>query len=307
MRIKALVWISCIFLAIIVLLTIAFFSRKPVLLVTDRPFELLYGEKRSRQRQYTLSLQLFRRIKTIRVAEDAGPDLVAQAAESLSRRPFAVLFPYRYREGAKRYLRDRPYLNVIILGGRNREENPLPGPNDHPAPLWLFTDTETDLFRAGAISGLFALGEGVGTHWNIALYMERPSEMNSNAFSRGVAEYWPAGPLFSPDNSEHSLICAVLVNSFHFSEENSHRALIFFSWMDPLMASGKTLAVFDDSPWTQIRAALALLQSGYDSTDGLNIIPSEIIVIGEEIMPKSLQFEVNKVKNLRYWPENADN
>ena len=307
MRKKALIWIPCIFLAIFALPAIAFFSRKPVLLVTDTPFELLYGEKRSKQRQYSLSLQLFRWIKTIRIAEDAGPDLVAQAAASLSRRPFAAIFPYRYREGAQRYFRDRPHLNVIILGGRNSDKNPVSSHNSEPAPLWLFTDTETDLFRAGAISGLFALGEGVGTHWDIALYMEEPGEMEKMAFNRGVAEYWPAGPLFSPELGENSLVCAVLVNNFRISMEDIPRSLIFFSWMDPLMASGNTLALFDDSPWSQMKAALALLQSGIDNSPGINLIPSEIILTGQEMMPKNLQFEVNKVKNLRYWQENADN
>ena len=193
------------------------------------------------------------------------------------------------------------------MGGRNREENPASGPNDQPAPLWLFTDTETDLFRAGAISGLFALGEGVGTDWNIALYMERPDEMEKMAFSRGVAEYWPAEPLFSPEIGENTLVCAIFVDNFFFSMEDIPSLLIFFGWMDPRLASRNTLAIFDDSPWSQLKAALALLQSGIDSSAGIHLIPSEIIMPGQGMMPKNLQFEVNKVKNLSYWPENADN
>ena len=307
MRIKALVWIPCIFFAILAFFSIAFFSRKPVLLVTDKPFELLYGENRSRQRQYMLSLQLFRRIKTIRIAEDAGPDLVAQAAASLSRRPFAAIFPYRYWEGAQRYLSDRPHHTVIILGGRNNGESQVYDTNGSPAPLWLFTDTETDLFRAGAISGLYALGGGVGTDLNIALYMEGLSETDKTAFSRGVAEYWPVGPLFSPELEENHLVCAVLMNNFQFSIENNPRSLILFSWMNPLFAVKNTLAIFDDSPWAQIRAAVAFLQGRNSHSDAIYIVPSEIILIGRDMMPKNHQIEVNKVKNLRYWPENADN
>jgi len=297
-------------LVFVFVLTAVFFCRKPVILVSDRAFTVLYGERRALVKRLTLSLSLFRPIKTIEIAEGAGPDLAAQGAASLSGRPFAVFFPYRYREGARRYLRDRPGSPVVVLGGRRRGPE-LPsgtgGADDTgiepDEPLWIWTDTEADLYRAGIFAGLAAQDEGFYNQ-GIALYGEGLGEAEKTAFQKGLEkQQWYGSLLFSPESTAPPLVCAVALTDFHYNEEGEIHSLILFSWLDPVLAPRMTLAVFDDSPWVQIGAALKILKEGGQG----RLIPSNIIVPGGDKTLKIVKNRINRIKTLIYKGENADN
>ena len=288
--------------ALIFLLTAVFLCRKPVVFVSDHPFNLLYGEKRAIIKQKVLSLRLFRQVKTINIAEGAGPDLAAQAAASLSRRPLAVFFPYRYQEGARRYLKDRPGSVVVILGGRVK---PPDGGSD-PEPLWFCTDIKTDVYRAGAFAGIIARleeGQREGNTPRIALYQDNLTNVEIAAFSLGLKEFWPGNQLLSPNLEEKDLACAVLLKEIRFNQEDPPRRLILFTWMDPVLAPGTTFAVFDDSPWAQIGPAINLLKKG----PGLGLIPSEITVIKRDKALYKEYIAIDNVKSLKYKGENTDN
>ena len=284
-------------LIVILALGVTFFSRNPVILVTDSAFTVLYGEKRSLSRQISLSLRLWRPVKTITIAEGAGPDLVVQGAASLSRRPFAVFFPYRYKDGALRYLQTRPGSLVVILGGRKPWEAESNG-----NAAWFYTDTVADLYYAGVIAGLFVNYDNKNR--DIALFYKEINNTEKTAFMEGLEDQkWFGSPLFSPDSIKIDLACAVVLKDFRFSGEEKPRSFILFSWMDPAMAPQRTLAIFDDSPWTQIGPALDLIRKGRQS----GLIPSEIIVCRRDKPQKSLYNEINRIKNLRKTTENADN
>jgi hypothetical protein len=267
-----------------------FLCRPPVVLVGDRAFTLVYGEKRSRARQLVLSVLLFRPVKTVTLAEGAGPDLAAQAAAARSRRPRGVFFPYRYREGARRYLRDRPGAPVVVLGGRR--DALAEGPGEGPEPLWLYTDTLTDMYRAGAIAGVLA-GEGTP-----ALYREGLSEAEKAAFSRGLGR----SPLFSGPVRDAACVVLGGPGDDYFREETS-APLVLFTWTDPAFVPRTTAAVFDDSPWTQLRAGLELLKKG----EGEGRVPSEIRVFLRAKEQKAEYKAVNRLKTLKYSDETADN
>ncbi|MCL1928444.1 MAG: hypothetical protein FWG07_06610 [Treponema sp.] len=288
-------------------------------MVTDKAFNVLYGENRSRNKQLFLSVRLFRPIKIIVMAEGAGPDLVTQGAISLSRRPFAVFFPYRYREAAWRYLTSRPDSPVVILAGRktqgsdetshNMQENEAIVP-----PLWVYTDSETDLYRAGVMAGVFVRYEkqnGENTdNWGdivnqeIALFHEGHNNEEITAFIAGLEEQqWTDFPLYSPDLADINLSCAVILDNFRFNAEGKVNSLIFFSWMDPALAPRKTLAIFDDSPWTQIGPALGYIKQGRQNA----LVPSEVIFFREDKIQKDVYNEINKLKTLKKKVENADN
>ena len=284
-------------LIIILALIVVFFCRKPVILVTDNAFNVLYGKKRGLFKQFSLSLSLFRPVKTIAIAEGAGPDLVAQGAAGLSRRPLAAFFPYRYKDGALRYLQIRPGSPVIILAGRkpHKEEG-----ND--SAFWFYTDTVTDLYRAGGIAGLFAGYDRQNR--DIALFYKEIDNSEKEAFIEGLEDQkWSGSPLFSPDSAEINLACALILEDFRFSEEEKSRSLILFSWMDPVLAPQRTLAIFDDSPWAQISPALDLIGKGEQSGS----IPSGIIVCRGDKTQKSLYNGINRIKNLKKRTENTDN
>ena len=300
-------------LAIILLLIVVFFCRRPVVLVTDRAFNVLYGEKRSQYKQFSLSLCLFRRIKTVAIDEKASPDLVAQGALSLSLRPFAVFFPYRYKEAAMRYLKARSGFPVVILAGRKAQENNYESENNSqdstmiPAAssgllLWINTDSETDLYRAGTLAGIFTRHNK--QNQEIALFHEDLNSEEIASFVTGLEGHqWDDFPIYSPELSEKDLSCAVILENFSFNEEKKADSLIFFTWMDPVLAPWKTLAIFDDSPWTQIGPALDILKGRRQST----FVPSEIITFRGDKTQKYIYNEINRSKILKKKVENADN
>jgi len=304
------VFLALVFLGLIA--TAVFYVRKPVVMVTDGPFNLLYGEKRARNTQFSLSLRSFRPIKTITVADGAGPDLVAQAAASLSQRPHGVFFPYRYREGARRYLKDHPGSPVVILGGRNRPENKgEPAATD---PWWFCTDTLEDLYRAGFLAGEFALQDPEGG--GAALYQDGIGDTERTAFSRGLSEQgWEGTPFYSssPDGASRFLkernTCLVLLKKgdSRFFEESG--AIVLFTWVDPALTPQKTTAVFDDSPWAQLGLALKSLKKEKipPGVAGISLIPSELTVFRQKYGQKKGTFGINRIKSLKYMERSTDN
>ncbi|MCL1812134.1 MAG: hypothetical protein FWG29_01285 [Treponema sp.] len=299
--------------ALIILLVVVFFSRKPVVLVTGKAFTVLYGEKRSRFKQISLSLRLFRPVKTIAIAEGAGADLVTQGALSLSRQPFAVFFPYRYREAAWRYQNNRPGSRVVVLAGRKARENDYGSENNSQGstaiseamsglPLWINTDSETDLYRAGALAGIYTQHEKQNR--GIALFYEGLNYEEKAAFVAGLDDQqWDGSPSYSPDLTETDLSCAVILENFRFGEEGKAGSLILFTWMDPALAPRKTLAIFDDSPWAQISPAMDIIKKGRHGT----LIPSEITILRGDKTKKDVYNEINRLKILKKRVENADN
>jgi len=300
-------------LALIVLWLIAtavFYSRKPVVLVGDEAFNLLYGKQRTERTQRVLSLRLFRQIKTVAVAGEAGPDLVAQAAAGMSRRPYGVFFPYRYREGARRCLKDRPGFPVFILGGRNRPDRI----GDTEEPWWFCTDTAADLYRAGFLAGEFALQDPV--NGGTALYQDELTEEDRSAFNRGLKEQgWDGTPFYSSQADSTSRFlrernaCVILLKKgdTRFYEEAG--AIIVFTWMEPDLATGNTAAIFDDSPWAQILPALQLLKKEKISPEmtGFSLIPSKCTVVKGKFGQKKGVIGINRIKSLKYRERNTDN
>ena len=304
---KLLFRIALSVFTLILLLAILFFCRRPVILVSDRAFDILYGQGRSQCKRISLSLNLFRPIKVISIAEGAGPDLVVRGVMSLSRQPLAVFFPFRYKEAARHYLDKMPGSRAVILAGRKLPEYGYEAEASQGStaiPLWINTDTVTDLYRAGIIAGIFTQYDNLVPWQGIALVHEGLGEEEKSAFVRGLeAQQWAGTPVFLSDLTVKDLSCAVVLKDFHFYGEESARSLIFFTWLDPALASDKTRAIFDDSPWAQIGPVLKNIRKG--KQDGL--IPSEIILNRGDKEHNDVYNEINRIKILKLKAENADN
>jgi hypothetical protein len=289
-------------------LTAVFFCRKPVILITDAPFIQLYGKERDRRARIVLSIRQFRRVKTAVIAAEAGPDLVAQAALSLSRRPYAVFFPYRYREGADRYLKERPHFFVFVLGGRNR-------PDTKPdQPWWFCADSVTDMYRAGLLTGELALQEP--EKGAAALYYDKLDDGETAAFKQGLTDQGWQGDPFLSNNAETTLrflrektTCLVIYKKgdIRFYDETGKSVL--FSWMEPAFMPGRAAAVFDDSPWAQLGPALKLLKKEKlaPGMTGFSLVPSKFTVLKGNFGQKKGNFGINRIKYLKYVDKNTDN
>jgi hypothetical protein len=324
---------------VIAAVAIFFFTRAPVVVAADAAFTSLYGRRRAGFSQMSLSLKLFRPVKTASIAENAGPDMVMVTVWGASHRPFAVFFPYRYREGALRYAREHPGIRLAVLAGRETPgRDSLP-----PETAWFTTDSSTDLYRAGYCAGfLAAKGKDAAENRQILVLQERipVPDRDREAFMRGLEAYQSggsgskgadlpartqfAGPdwVFTRRETPDGLnlpACAVISGGAEgFFQEDISIPLVFFTWQEPAFLPDETVLVFDDSPWALIPRALVMLENG--SRNGA--IPSAVRGIdparpvsfsgfirrllrpSPRILPKEV---VARVKKLNLTENTADN
>jgi hypothetical protein len=243
-----------------------FFTRSPALVLSDVYFDVLYGPWRGVLRQAEASLRLFRPVKKVIIAEDAGSEMVVFALEEASSRPWAVLAPYRYTQGLRFYAKQHPETPVIVLGGREKlREGRL---------LSLPVDTRLDSYRAGRSAAFFSRGnEG-----EILVFQEeRDFPVDPDAFLAGLrAEGCDVEPLYMSgytDYSEYDKVACVVVGSTAQTFLSRYRVVpvILFSWLDPVFSPGNVKLVFDDSPWgLSVAAFRAVLEAGEDP------VPSDV-------------------------------
>ena len=241
-------------LAVILLFIITiggvFLSRSPVLIVEDLSFKNLYGPYRLNKKKPLLSVALFRRVISVTVAESAGPSLVALSAEAASGRPFAVLFPLRYLEGAKEYKANHD-IPVYIMGGRN------PKPPGIDELVYVGTDMFKDLYRAGIAAAVLA-----GENRIIFISEGILPETYREAFREGlISREYPDNPVYVSALQDYSTFndvgCIVITDpAGRFFERNLKIPIILFSWIDPDITPQSVNLIFDDSPWAILTRVL---------------------------------------------------
>ena len=248
-----------------------FFSRSPVLIVTDSSSTLLYGESRSREELLRASLVLFRRVREVAVVDDAGDDILQFAIAEVSPKPFCVLFPLRFARAARFYREQNPATPAVLLEGRFAEgENPafsaIGGNTDD---YFIFkTDISADFYLAG----LAAAALDGGKNGKIAVFLESRFQTQAReAFLNALNDL--GKPLetaflnsFSQFSGDTGLSCVVLAGvGADFFENNSNIPVILFTWLDPLMVPVDVVMVFNDSPWAQTVDAVRMVSSGMAS------------------------------------------
>lgn len=286
-----------------------FFSRAPALLVTDASFAAIYGNLRIRQRQVLASLALFRRVKQVIVADGVGPDVLVLAVEEAASRPYCVLFPRRYGEGAERYAEQHPAIPVLLLAGRSNKVNPS---GAGPGRLLTFTtDSETDFYRAGLCAGLLGRpepaaenGEAGGEQetrpapGKIVFFIENPvKQEDRDNFIRGLREQGlETNPLFLDAASQltdaKDVSCVVLAGAgAEYLDKNPQIPVILFTWLDPSLTSRETALIFDDSLWAL--AVPAIRQAERKKTGGH--IPSKVLTFSSRIADNYILKELQKI------------
>jgi hypothetical protein len=294
MRIRRYLKGLIFFATLLVFLAGFFWVRSPVLIVTDNPFNALYGVSRTWKKQLDIAFKLFRRVKVVTIAESIGPDMVSFAVEEAAPAPYSVIFPYRYYEGAIRYGEQFPHIPVLILGGRVREA-PAEG-----EPFFFRTGTETDFYRAGLCAGLFVInnGENRGNGENILFFQdEQVSETDRAAFISGLREQGLSGePVFLSTAGNYTayqdIFCVVMTGRApSFLDQNLRIPIILFSWVDPVVSPTSVKVIFDDSPWALAVPGIKMAVQGKKSGE----LPSEMIFPAQRIPDKGILQTLKKV------------
>ncbi|MDR1058704.1 MAG: hypothetical protein LBL43_04065 [Treponema sp.] len=260
------------FLFVILLGALWFFSRPPVLLLTDMTFEVLYGRDRGRGERLAASLGLFRRIVPVPIAESAGPEVILLAAEEAAAAPHCVLFPYRFLEGGRRYREQHPEIPALVLGGRVRDI--------HEGTV--YTNTQFDMYRAGAAAALIA-GDNPGA---VLVFTDGwTGESDRRAFQTGLRDQGSAGtPLYlnggqEEYNFDQEIACAVIAGPAPvYFDLNLKAPLILFSWANPAQTPWMVKVIFDDSPWGVLKEAVGRAVGG-----GEGDIPSKMLILQDRL------------------------
>jgi hypothetical protein len=288
-----------VFAAAILCLGAVFLLRSPVILVTDNAFDRIYGGLRGMLIRTETALKLRRPVKKLRLADAAAADMVVFALEAASAKPFCVVFPYRYREGAERYAEKYPERPAVVLTGRIPP--PGDGSGDGGGPLCIGTNTAADLYRAGRCAAGFAEGGGV----ILLLYDEPVSAANREAFDLGLRDGGFSGSPRYINGTAESVIpgdtsCAVITGpADHYFKQNLDIPVILFSWTDPGLTRRSVKVVFDDSPWAL--AAQAVNMAAGRGAAGE--IPSRGAVIRSRIPEKDIFLSLKSAIKADNWGE----
>jgi hypothetical protein len=231
-----------------------FFCRGPVLLVADGPFAVLYGDGRLRAGAFASALRLFRPVKLVLLSDAIGADGVALAVADRAARPYAALFPGRYREGAELYAAQRPLARTLVLLEPGEPDGEAgEGPANGGARC-LARDLRTDLYRAGLAAAALARGRGGVIVCITGPGLGAPEE---EAFVLGVQT--EAGPseapgeirYISPDGElppDETLGAVVFFGpSARFFQRRASFPAVLFGWTDSAVVPGNVAVIFDDS------------------------------------------------------------
>jgi hypothetical protein len=251
----------------IVFFAVLFYLRAPVLVVNDASFSALYGPKRLLVSRLDASLRLFRRVKAVTIAENAGADIVVLALEDASPRPFCVIAPNRYAGGLRRYAEKYPEIDAGILGDEPRQaagRTSAPG-SVNSSLLWFSPDRTADYYRAGLAAGLLAREKGR----ILVFYNTMPLSGQQEALRLALREQgYQREPELISSREDYSsfddVSCVILAgHAPEFLNRSLDIPVILFSWLDPGKTSRNTCVVFDDSHWAlSVPMVLGIKKSG---------------------------------------------
>lgn len=291
----------------------SFHARSPVLIVTEESFIGLYGQKRIQDEAFRASLSLFRPVRTVIVANDAGDDITALAVREISDQPFCVLFPSRFIRAARFYREQNPQIPVVIL--ENRSQNTFVG-SDNPDFFTYKTDIENDFYRAGVVAAAIAsvttpagsqnraesaltdLAADNEQNRRIVVFAEpniMPQAREAFLLAINDLEKPPETRFFtsfSQFSDSPDIKCVVIAGTgFEFLDRKSGVPVIYFTWLDPFLVPADVVVIVNDSPWAQVVRAVRMINAGEDS----GIIPSKFYVLDRKKFDRGTLRKITKI------------
>jgi hypothetical protein len=291
---RCIIIIALSILGVLVLGTVLFMLRSPVLMVADDEYIGLYGFRRSWVKQIEISLKMFRRFKVVRMAEGAAPDVIAFVVNEAAPRPYAALFPFSYEQGARRYAEQSPGIPVGVFGDGSQTRRTGGLPAEENGLVFIKTDRAADFYRAGRCAALFALQDGGGI---LFFTGDMVTWNDKDAFLKGLRDQgFENFPVFVDIGEDYTLprtlSCVVMTRAEEsYLDNNPTAPSILFSWMDPGITPREIKVIFDDSPWALAAAAVKTLHRKEEEVP----ILSEILIPKGRIGDTGLQKGIKRV------------
>jgi hypothetical protein len=287
MKIKKRTLIAALSLALAVFISyIAFLARSPVLVVVDESFIMLYGEKRAKSEISRSSLDLFRRVKPVPVADDTTEDIVLVAVNEASKRPDCVIFPLRFSRAARLLREQSPQIPVIILEGRYPEgATPSSFAIGYDANDYFIykTDISADFYRAAQAAVILDRGKNGKT----VIFTEQNTQTQaSEAFSRVLNDMEMTIQTsfitnYSQFTATDDISCVVIAGSgSEYMDRHKDVPVVFFTWINPELLPFDTVLVFNDSPLAHAATAARMAKEGM--TKG-QILSKTTVLRGKDI------------------------
>ncbi|WP_461248296.1 hypothetical protein [Treponema sp. R6D11] len=281
----------------LIIILIVFLARSPVLIVTDISFAELYGKKRLRQETARSSLVLFRRVKPVTVANDAGDDIIQAAVEKASSKPFCVIFPLRFAKVAVGYREKNTSIPVVLLEGRyGEEENPAEFAIGGKLEDYFIykTDIYADFYRVGLAAAVI---DG-DKNERIAVFLE-PNIQKQAREAISNAQKDPDKPLqtsyftyFPQFSGNQGYSCVIISgNGVEYFDKYSDIPVIFFTWINPELIPDDVVLIFNDSPWIQVASAVRMVKAGVKNGK----IPSKILFAGGKGLSRQIIRKLRKI------------
>jgi len=293
---KTLIFAAFLLFSAIVVFAV-FISRPPVLIVSDLSFVGLYGVKRFKTEMAQSSVVLFRRLKPVVVADDAGDDIVQAAVEKASKKPLCVLFPLRFARVARDYREKNANIPVVLLEGRFTETaNPASfAIGDNTEDYFIYkTDISADFYRAGLAAAIID-GE---KNERIAVILESniqapAREAISKALNDAEKPFQTSFyTVFSQFTGNQNMSCVILAGiGGEYPDKFSDVPVIFFTWLNPELIPADIVLVFNDSPLVQAVPAVRMVQAGMKKGQ----IPSKILYTGGKKLDKT---DIRKLRKI---------
>jgi hypothetical protein len=293
---KIIIFAAVLVFSVIVVF-IVFLVRPPVLIVSDVSFSLLYGVKRFKEETARSSLVLFRRVKPVVVADDAGDDIVQAAVEGASKKPLCVLFPLRFARIAYNYREKNANIPVVLLEGRYTEAvNPASfATGDNTEDYFIYkTDISADFYRAGLAAAILDNEKNE----KITVFLESNIQSQAKeAISKALND--AEKPLqtsfytvFAQLSGTQNISCVIMAGTgAEYPEKYSDVPVIFFTWINPELIPADIVLVFNDSPIVQAVPAVRMVQTGMKKGQ----IPSKILYTGGKKLDKDTVRKLRKI------------
>lgn len=287
-------------------LSIIFFMRAPVILVSDMYFSEVYGARSEQVKRLEASFKCFTQIKIVRILEEETDTIsIAESIQRSSRNPKAVFFPFAYSNAAEYYAStivpaQKGNTKTFVFLDRNQASQDL------KPYYYVRSDTDIDFHRAGtcaAVLGTIGANSSDVEAQKKSIYFISNLLLNQaekESFIEGIQEGLFPGRIdfisgYENRNWDTAAAIVIYGPAPAFLQAQVEVPIILFSWYNSASYLPRSIKVLvDDSPYFVIPNILKQARNAIEGTRGFSV-PSNFMVLYERIPNRSMAMSLMRV------------